>query len=275
MKLTYLALFAVLFTVFGFTAHADPEEDRLSMIEHYKKILPDIKVDDYVLGALSMNPQAKVQYDEMMEFPPFIADVRQGGVVWERRFKNNKRLASCFNNGGINAAINYPYFDDQAGRVITFENAINNCLKANDEKEIPYGSKEMTFLTSYAKSLSDNARVKIKINTPAARAAYEDGKRLYYERRGQLNFSCASCHVSYAGKYLRSEQLSMMIGQATHWPEFRAGTEPVSLQMRFVQCQKNTKAKPYEINSVEYNNLEYFMTYMSNGLKMLTPVFRK
>lgn len=133
----------------------------------------------------------------------------------------------------------------------------------------------MALLTAYAKSLSDNAKVNIKVKIAGALAAYEKGKQIYYERRGQLNFSCATCHVDYAGKFTRSEQLSMMIGQASHWPEFRAGTEPVTLQGRFIQCQKNTRAEPREFNSTDYNNLEYFMTYMSNGLKMQTPVYRK
>jgi len=226
-------------------------------------------------SALAMNPEAKEQYDSMMEFPPYAADVRQGGVQWETPFRNGNKFSSCFKYGGVNAAANYPYFDDKAGRVITFENAINDCLKINDEKEIKYGSREMALLTAYAKSLSDNARVNIKVKSAGALAAYEKGKQFYYQRQGQLNFSCATCHVDNAGKFTRSEQLSMMIGQASHWPEFRAGTEPVTLQARFIGCQKNTRVEPKEANSPEYNNLEYFMTYMSNSMKMLTPVFRK
>jgi L-cysteine S-thiosulfotransferase len=259
----------------SFIVHAGREEDRLAMIAHYEKELPNIKLEDYVLGALNMSTEAKAQYDDVMSFPPFTADVREGGILWEKPFRNGQRFGNCFKYEGINAAASYPYYDDAAGRVVTFENAVNDCLKINNEPELAYGSRDMALVTSYAKSLSDNARVKIKIKSPGAVAAYEHGKKLYYERRGQLNFACATCHVDNAGKNLRSEQLSMMVGQATHWPEFRAGTEPVTLQMRFVQCQKNTRAKPFELNSREYNDLEFFMTYMSNGLKMLTPVFRK
>lgn len=275
MKKLFIYIFAGLLFIASFGAHAGPEEDRIALLNHYKQIFPDIKVEDYVYGALAMNPEAKEQYDSMMEFPPYAADVRQGGVQWETPFRNGNKFSSCFKYGGVNAAANYPYFDDKAGRVITFENAINDCLKINDEKEIKYGSREMALLTAYAKSLSDNARVNIKVKSAGALAAYEKGKQFYYQRQGQLNFSCATCHVDNAGKFTRSEQLSMMIGQASHWPEFRAGTEPVTLQARFIGCQKNTRVEPKEANSPEYNNLEYFMTYMSNSMKMLTPVFRK
>jgi L-cysteine S-thiosulfotransferase len=158
---------------------------------------------------------------------------------------------------------------------VTFENAINACLKKNGEKELKYADSEMGLLTAYARSLSDGMKVNVKVKGKGALAAYEKGKTYYYTRRGQLNFSCASCHVQNAGKFIRSDQLSMMIGQATHWPEFRAGTDIVTLQKRFMQCNKNTREKPQEGNSEDYNNLEYFLTYMSNGLPMLSPVFRK
>jgi len=275
MKDTLTHILAGLILIVSFGAKGSPEEDRLALVGYYKQLFPSIKLDNYVYGALAMNPEAKEQYDGMMEFPPFANDIRQAGVQWETPFKNGNKYASCFKHGGNFAAATYPYFDDSIGKVVTFENAINACLRLNNEPEIKYGSPEMALLTSYAKSLSDQSKVSIKVKSPGALAAYEKGKRLYYERRGQLNFACATCHIDNAGKFVRSEQLSMMVGQASHWPEFRAGTEVVTLQGRFIQCQKNTRAEPKEFNSADYNNLEYFMTYMSNGLKMLTPVFRK
>jgi sulfur-oxidizing protein SoxA len=275
MKHLFTTLAASFLLISAINAQADPEEDRTILLEHYRQTFPNIKLENYVYGALSMNNDAKSQYDEIMSFPPFSGDVRQGGVQWEKSFANGEKFDSCFKNDGVYAAAHYPYFDDKLGKVVTFENAINNCLKKNGEPEIPYASQEMAILTSYARSLSDGARVRIKVNGPAALAAYEKGKAIYFARNGQLNFSCATCHVDYAGKFVRSEQLSMMIGQASHWPEFRSGTEPTTLQGRYAQCQKNVRAKPFAFNSTEYNDLEYFMTYMSNGLKMLTPVFRK
>ena len=275
MKHKFISILAALLLIASFGTHASPEEDRKALIDHYKQTFPTIKFEDYVYGALAMNPEAKEQYDMVMEFPPYAADVHQGGLQWETPFKNDEKFSSCFKYGGSNAAANYPYFDDKAGRVITFENAINDCLKANNEKEIKYGSREMALLTAYAKSLSDNAKINIKVKSAGALAAYEKGKQFYFQRQGQLNFACATCHVDNAGKFTRSEQLSMLIGHASHWPEFRAGTEAVTLQGRFIGCQKNTRTEPREFNSTDYNNLEYFMTYMSNGLKMQTPVFRK
>ena len=133
----------------------------------------------------------------------------------------------------------------------------------------------MGLLTAYARSLSDGMKVNVKVEGKGALLAYEKGKKYYGTRNGQLNFSCRSCHVQAGGKFIRMDQLSMMIGQASHWPEFRGGTDIVTLQARFKQCEKNVRAKPKAANSEEYNNLEYYLTYMSNSLPMQTPVFRK
>ena len=252
-----------------------PEEDRNALIKHYQQTIPNVKFEDYRYGALAMNPDAKAQYDEIMAFPPYAMDLDKGQKMWETPFKNGKKFSSCFPNGGKNVAGNYPYFDNKANRVVTFENAINECLKANGESELKYADKEMGLLTAYARSLSDGMKVNIKVESANALAAYEKGKKYYETRNGQLNFSCKSCHVQSAGKFIRSDQLSMMVGQASHWPEFRGGTDIVTLQGRFKQCEKNVRAKPKDANSEEYNNLEYYITYMSNGLPMQTPVFRK
>jgi len=252
-----------------------PEADRNALIKHYQQTIPNVKFDNYIYGALAMNPDAKAQYDSFMEFPPYSIDLEEGKKMWETPFKNGKKFSSCFPNGAKNVAGNYPYFDNAANRVVTFENAINACLTANGEKELKYAGEDMGLLTAYARSLSDGMKVNVKIEGAGALAAYEKGKKYYATRNGQLNFSCKSCHVQSAGKFIRSDQLSMMVGQASHWPEFRGGTNIVTLQGRFKQCEKNVRAKPKEANSEEYNNLEYYLTYMSNGLPMQTPVFRK
>jgi sulfur-oxidizing protein SoxA len=210
-----------------------------------------------------------------MAFPSYSIDLDKGQKAWETPFKNGKHFSSCFPNGGKNVAGNYPYFDNAANRVVTFENAINACLKANGEEELKYAESEMGLLTAYARSLSDGMKVNVKVKGKGALAAYEKGKTYYATRNGQLNFACSTCHVDNAGKFIRSDQLSMMIGQASHWPEFRGGTDIVTLQGRFKQCEKNVRATPKKADSEEYNNLEYYLTYMSNGLPMQTPVFRK
>ncbi|MES2364486.1 MAG: sulfur oxidation c-type cytochrome SoxA [Pseudomonadota bacterium] len=256
--------------------NASPEQDRQHLLHYFGTKYPDIKPENYVYGALAFDPDAMEQYKSIMDFPPFSSVVEQGKKMWETPFKNGKTYASCFPNGGKDVAGNYPYFDNKTNQVVTFEMAINACRTANGEEAYKYNDvKTMGTLTSYARTLSDGMLMNIKVQGPAANAAYEAGKKQFYDRRGQLNFSCASCHVANAGNHLRSEVLSPVVGQATHWPVFRGGENLVTLQERYVGCNKQVRAVPFAPGSVEYNDLEYFHSYVSNGLPMKASVFRK
>lgn len=140
-KLTFILPGLLLGTCLG--VQAGPSEDRSALIKHYQQILPDIKFENYIYGALSMNAGAKSQYDDIMAFPPYAIDLDKGQKEWEKPFKNGKTFSSCFPNSGKNTAGIYPRYDNAAGRVVTFENAINTCLKTNGEQEMKYGGSEI------------------------------------------------------------------------------------------------------------------------------------
>ena len=130
----------------------------------------------------------------------------------------------------------------------------------------------MGVVVSYLRSLSDGQKVAVRV--PAAgEARFEQGRRLYYSRTGQRNYACASCHVIGVGKRFEDTPLSPAIGQATHWPVIRKG-EPVTLQERFRECLELMGAAPFPAGSEELNNLEYFLTYLSNGLPMAANPWR-
>jgi len=257
-------------------ANATPEQDRKALLDHYKNKFPNLKFNDYVYGALNFNPDALSQYFSIMEFPPYDSELDKGKKMWGTPFKNGKKYADCFPNGGKNMAGNYPYFDENLSKVVTYEMAINSCRKANGEDEFAYNDmKNMGTLTAYARSLSDGMKMNIRVEGPKALAAYEKGKEFFHQRRGQLNFSCSTCHIQQVGNILRTEYLSPALGHAAHWPEFRGGDTVTTLQARYSQCIKNVRGQPPKEGSEEYNNLEYFHSFISNGLPMQTPVFRK
>ena len=258
------------------TAHASPEADRQALVKYYTEKYPNIKIDDYVYGALAFDADSKSQYDAIMEFPPFEADIDKGRKMWETPFKNSKTYADCLPNGGKQIAGNFPMFDDAAGKVVTLSDAINACRTANGEEAYKVAdAKTMGLLTAYMRTLSDGMLMNIKVEGPKALAAYEDGKKSFYSRAGQLNFACSSCHVQNAGNRLRSELISPAIGQAVHWPVFRGGDSLVTLQGRYVGCYKSVRAISAPAGSTKLNNLEYFHSAISNGLPMKASVFRK
>jgi sulfur-oxidizing protein SoxA len=167
-------------------------------------------------------------------------------------------------------------FDNAKGKVVTLEDAINACRVANGEEAYKIADpKTIGLLTAYMRTLSDGMKMNIKVEGEGALKAYADGKKTFYSRSGQLNFSCGNCHVDGVGNRLRSEILSPVIGQATHWPAFRGGDSLTTLQKRYEGCQNNVRHTPDKAGSARYNNLEYFHSYMSNGLELRASVFRK
>jgi sulfur-oxidizing protein SoxA len=257
-------------------ARADPESDRAGLVQLFQARFPGVPLHDYVYGAMIASPDARQQYDQIMEFPPFLEDLERGRALWEARWRNGKRFADCFPDEGRNAVGLYPRFDPGLGRVVTFEMALNQCLRANGEPEMTYGERyPIGVLTAYARTLSDGMPMQIRVDSPQARAKYEAGKSLFFRRIGQLNASCAGCHAYHAGSVMRMEIISPALGHATHWPIFRGGEELMTFQGRFKRCMEQMRATPFGYNSEEWNNLEYFLSYLSNGIPLKSSVFRK
>ena len=82
----------------------------------FEQRFPGVPLDDYVYGALIANPGGREQYDQIMEFPPFVGDIEQGKKIWETPFRNGKTFSDCFADGGRNVVGNYPYYDEKLGQ---------------------------------------------------------------------------------------------------------------------------------------------------------------
>ncbi len=255
---------------------AAPEDDRRKLVEFFQTKYPDVKIASFTLGALAFSPDAKAQYDSVMEFPPFASEIEQGERLWMTPFSNGKTYADCLPNAGKMIAGMFPMFDEKAGRVITFETLLNACRVANGEAPYPHGDMAtMGRLSAYARTFSDGMKMNVKVEGAGALKAYEDGRNTYYRRHGQLNLSCAGCHVDAAGYRMRSEIVSPVLGQATHWPVFRGGTRLMTLQARYADCFERIRHVPDAQGSERFNNLEYFHSYLSNGMELKSSVFRK
>lgn len=253
-----------------------PAQERERLVQYFMGRFPGTRLDDFVLGAMIDNPDARAQFDQIMEFPPFLIDIESGRKIWEKPFRNGRTFSQCFANEGHGVAANYPYYDGPTDRVVTFEMALNHCLRDNGEPQLEYGKRDgMGVLTAYARTLSDGMRMNVSIDSPGAQKKYEAGRDLFFRRIGQLNAACAGCHMHNAGNTMRMEIISPALGHATHWPIFRGGEELMTFQGRFNRCMEQMRAAPYGYNSEEWNNLEYFLSYLSNGLPLRASVFRK
>ena len=268
---------ACFLAVFMMNAYATPEEDRLALREFFAKRFPSLDINDMINGLYAFDEGAREQWLEMEDFPPYEIAIEDGETAFNTPFANGKTYADCFENGGEGVKQNYPYFDTESGEVITLEYAINQCRKDNGEEPLPWLTGELAQIASYMAYTSRGNRMSVVIpDDPRALAAYESGKEYYYTRRGQLEFACENCHMQSAGNLLRADRLSGMLGQATHWPVYRSKWGEIgTLHKRFRECNLQVRAEPYEPQSRQYRELEYFLSYMSNDMEMNGPASRR
>jgi sulfur-oxidizing protein SoxA len=258
-------------------AYATPEEDLVAYQAYFAKQFPSVPFDDYANGVYSLDKASREQWESIEEFAPYELEMGEGEELFNTPFGNGKTYASCFDNGGIGVRQNFPYFDTKSGKVKTLEMAINDCRKANGEKPYKWKRGKIAAVSAYMAFTSRGNKIDMTIpDDPRALAAYEDGKRHYYSKRGQLNFSCANCHVQGAGQKVRADMLSPGLGQPTHFPVYRSKWGNLgTLHRRYGGCNKQVRAKPFKAQGTQYANLEYFHTYMSNGLAINGPGARK
>lgn len=277
MKRTnYFLIITVSLGVAGLV-HADPESDRQALVDYYQAQFPEVEWQEFANGLYAFDEVAREQWIEMEDFPPYEIAIEEGEEYFNTPFANGKGYADCFENGGIGIRQHYPQFDSEAGEVVTLELAINYCRAANEEAPLPYLDGELAAISAYMAYTSRGNAIKVIIpDDPRALQAYEAGKQFYYSRRGQLNFACSSCHLQSAGLSLRADRLSTALGQATHWPVYRSSWGDIgTLHKRFRECNVQVRARPFEAQSSEFRTLEYFLTYMSNGLELNGPGSRR
>ena len=277
MKKLATALSALLIATTPFVAQATPDDDLKAFRSYFTKKFPDTPVDDFINGVYSVDPASREQWEAFEEFPSYEIAIDNGEEKFNTPFANGKSYADCFPNYKKGIKQNYPYFDKDSGKVVTLEAAINKCRTDNGEKPLGWKKGAITELGAYLGYLSRGNKVNVKIpNDPKALAIYNRGKKHFWAKRGQLSMACADCHYYYSGSKIRADILSPALGHTTGFPVYRnkwAGMG--TLHRRYGGCNKQVRAKPFKAQSDEYTALEYFHTYMSNGLEINAPSQRK
>jgi len=251
----------------------NPDADFKAFRDYFTKKFPKVPLNDFVNGPYSMDAGLRKQWEAIEDFPPYDFAVDRGKDMFATPFKNGKTYGDCFPNKGIGVRQDYPYFDLKTGEVITLELALNRCRETNGEAPYSYLKDEMASLTAYMAFTSRGKPFDIKIpNDPRARVAYENGAKYFYSRRGQLNFSCDSCHVQSAGEHIRTEVLAPALGILAAMPIYRSEWGGMgTISRRFVTCNSQVRGVPLEPQDENYRDVEYYLSYMANGLPISGP----
>ena len=203
--------------------------------------------------------------------------VDSGEALWSKvDGKAGKSCASCHQSAKKSmrkAGTSYPKYYKPKKKLINLEQRINLCrTKFMKAKPWKYESGQLLGMTTYVRHQSRGLPVNVEVTGPA-KAFFEKGKKFYYQRRGQLDLACATCHA-LAGQNIRSDLLSQ--GQSNGFPTYRLKWQKLgSLHRRIRGCNKNIRAKPYKSGSEEYVNLELYLAWRGSGLKVETPSVRQ
>ncbi len=266
-------LAALLSVLASAPVNADPEADRLAFLQLHQRQFPGLARDDLGDGVYAIAPQLRRQWREINDFPPYEFDLDEGEQLFHAAFANGGTYADCFAHGGIGIRQEYPRYDAEKNRVLTLELALNECRQANGEAPLPWKQGDLARISAWMASTSRGRRMHIVIpERPEARAAYERGREFFYSKRGQLNFSCADCHVTAMGRQMGDVVLAPVIGAVSHFPVYNLRWGSLgTLHRRFAGCMYVARAKPLPAQSQPLRELEYFLSYMANGMPVKGP----
>ncbi len=154
------------------------------------------------------------------------------------------------------AFVELPRYFADTNRVQDLESRLVTCmgtLQGFNEAEIiktPFGRGEMANVTALATWIAAESKG-MRFNLPQGHATekvfYEVGKRLFFQRGGTHDFSCASCHGE-EGKRIRLQDLPVLtknpgdgVGFAA-WPAYRVSNGQMwSMQLRLNDCYRQQR----------------------------------
>jgi sulfur-oxidizing protein SoxA len=185
----------------------------------------------------------------------------KGEDLWkQKRGPKNASLEKCDLGKGPGvvkgAFVELPRYFADTGRVQDLESRLVSCmgsLQGFNEAELiktPFGRGEMANITALATWIAAESKG-MRFNLPKQheqeKVFYEVGKRLFFQRGGTHDFSCASCHGE-EGKRIRLQDLPVLtknpgdgLGFAA-WPAYRVSNGQMwSMQLRLNDCYRQQR----------------------------------
>ncbi|MGF1456858.1 MAG: sulfur oxidation c-type cytochrome SoxA [Alphaproteobacteria bacterium] len=216
------------------------------------------------------------QADEALN--PGMLWVDEGARLWAEPAGAAK--ASCASCHGAaekimrGVATRYPAVDDVSGTLLNLEGRINRCRTEHQQADaFAYESDALLSLTAYVARQSLGLPMSVRIDGPAA-SYHATGEAYFHTRRGQLNLSCAQCHVDNAGRRLRGDTISHGLGNG--YPIYRLEWQTLgSLQRRLHSCLSGVRAALPPYGAPDLVALELYLAGRARGVALETPAIRR
>lgn len=201
----------------------------------------------------------------------------EGVLVWRRAAgEQGQSCQTCHRDPAFSmrsAGTRYPRYYKPWKKPMSLEQRINRCRTAYMRtKPFVEGSQSMIAITTLVRYQSRRTPIRAQSKGRAA-PFFKRGQRMFNERIGQQNMSCANCHQSYQGKRLGAQTVSQ--GQTNGFPTYNLNVGTVSsLHQQFQRCNIRVGAEPRDLGSDEYVNLELYLAWRGQGLPVEAPAVR-
>jgi len=188
------------------------------------------------------------------------------------------------------AFVTLPRHFADTGRVQDLESRLLTCMErlqgfnGAEIAKTPFGRGEMANVTALATWIAAESKG-LPFNLPFGHAQekvfYEVGKRLFYQRGGPHDFSCASCHGE-EGKRIRLQDLPMLskspgdgVGFAA-WPAYRVSNGQMwSMQLRLNDCYRQQRFPYPGFASDATIALSTYLGVNAKGAKSIAPAIKR
>jgi len=236
----------------------------------------EIPLDQRRSGYEDLGPDSKAMQDDDTANPASLW-VLDGEALWNAKAgAANRACADCHGDAAQSmkgVAARYPAFDATRARPVDLDERINICrTERQNATPLRFESKELLALTAYVARQSRGVPI-AENKDPRLAPFIAAGRKLFEERQGQINMSCAQCHDENWGKKLAGNVVPQ--GHPTGYPIYRLEWQSLgSLQRRLRNCIVGMRATAYEFGAPEYVALELFLMQRARGLAMETPGVR-
>jgi len=213
---------------------------------------------------------------------PAVVLAEDGEALWTTRGPAGKACADCHEGGVARAmrgvATRYPKFVASSRRVMSLEDFLEVHAPETTGRAMASQSADNLDLTMFVKRASNGLPVSVDVTSPGARAALARGKATFYRKVGERNHSCADCHTTEAaaGKFLGGRVLAdVKAGLTRHFPTWRTDRAEVwDMRRRFQWCMTPLGMNMLAADSIEYAELELYLTAFDNGKPLSVPGIR-
>jgi sulfur-oxidizing protein SoxA len=226
--------------------------------------------------------------------PAELFEAKGEGLWKQKRGPKNATLELCDLGKGAGVVkgvfVELPRYFPDTKRVQDLESRLLTCmstLQGFDEAELAktaFGRGEQNNLTALATWIAAESKG-MKFNLPTGhaqeKAFYEVGKRLFFQRAGSHDFSCASCHGE-EGKRIRLQDLPRLtqnpgdgLGFAA-WPAYRVSNGQMwGMQQRLNDCYRQQRFPYPGFASDVTIALGVYLGVNSKGAASIAPAIKR